>query len=85
MTAADRILWCQACKRATDDPAHVFACQRECRADFALTPEQRLREISRLWYVATSQGRPFLANTDDVPAMRALLEGFDHPDEVPDD
>lgn len=45
----------------------------------SLSPEDRLKEISLMWYVETNAGYPFMYHTSSVPKMRLLLEGYDHP------
>lgn len=55
----------------------------ETTAVQALSAEDRLREISRMWAVEINKGYPFLANSALVPALRSLLDGYDHPDELP--
>lgn len=51
---------------------------------FTLTAEERLRLISRLWAVETNKGHQFV-HPDLVPEMRILLNGYTHPDELPED
>jgi hypothetical protein len=37
-----------------------------------------------MWAQRTNRGQRFLAQTEDVPLLRDLLEGYVHPDELGD-